>query len=57
MTDLINCSFCNRKQSEVEVMIAGGGVFICDLCVVLCVDIIQDCLEAKKTGKDEPTPN
>lgn len=37
------CSFCGKSQAQVEQLIAGpGGVFICDECVVLCQQIIQE---------------
>lgn len=38
----IHCSFCGKNQHEVEQMIAGPRVFICDGCVDLCVDIIRE---------------
>jgi ATP-dependent protease Clp ATPase subunit len=37
-----NCSLCDRKQNEVSVMITSRGIFICDMCVQLCVDIINE---------------
>jgi ATP-dependent Clp protease ATP-binding subunit ClpX len=36
------CSFCNKKQKDVRKMIAGPNVYICDECVELCNDIIQE---------------
>jgi ATP-dependent Clp protease ATP-binding subunit ClpX len=52
------CSFCGKSQHEVRKLIAGPTVFICDECVELCKDIIQ---EEKKSslGKSRdgiPTP-
>jgi ATP-dependent Clp protease ATP-binding subunit ClpX len=38
----LNCSFCGKKQNEVKKLIAGSNVFICNECVDLCHDIIQD---------------
>jgi ATP-dependent Clp protease ATP-binding subunit ClpX len=38
----ICCSFCGKKQSEVNKIIAGDNVFICDECVILCYDIIKN---------------
>lgn len=38
---LLHCSFCGKLDSEVERLIAGPGVFICNECVKLCVDIIN----------------
>lgn len=39
---VIRCSFCNKTQDQVEKLIAGPGVFICDECVTLCQDIIDE---------------
>lgn len=36
------CSFCGKYQTEVERLIAGPSVYICDECVDLCVDIINE---------------
>lgn len=36
------CSFCGKSQHEVEKLIAGPRVFICDECVSLCMDIILE---------------
>lgn len=36
------CSFCGKSQHEVKKLIAGPTVFICDECVILCVDIIKE---------------
>lgn len=46
------CSFCGKSQYEVDKLIAGPTVFICDECVVLCMDIIFETQKAgkKKTG-------
>ena len=38
----IFCSFCNKGNFEVERLIAGNDVFICDECIVLCHDIVED---------------
>src|SRR5687767_239328 len=37
---LPRCSFCGKFQDQVKKIIAGPGVFICDECVLLCLDII-----------------
>ena len=42
---LLYCSFCWKSQNEVRKLIAGPSVFICDECVDLCNDIIQEELE------------
>ena len=36
------CSFCGKSQHEVRKLIAGPTVFICNECVELCIDIIQE---------------
>ncbi len=38
----VRCSFCNKPQSQVDKLIAGPGVFICNECVELCCSIIED---------------
>ncbi len=52
------CSFCGKSQHEVRKLIAGPNVFICNECVELCMDIIQeeDSTQLVKDGKGIPTP-
>ena len=38
----IRCSFCNKTQEQVRKLIAGPGVYICDECIDICAEIIQD---------------
>jgi ATP-dependent Clp protease ATP-binding subunit ClpX len=38
----LHCSFCGKSQYEVRKLISGPTVFICDECVMLCVDILID---------------
>jgi ATP-dependent Clp protease ATP-binding subunit ClpX len=38
----IRCSFCGKKQESVQRMIAGPGVYICNECVGLCTDILEE---------------
>ena len=57
---LLYCSFCGKSQHEVKKLIAGPSVFICDECIDLCTDIIQE--EIAKLPKDDgeaalPTPH
>ena len=42
MIEEFNCSFCGKGQREVEKLIAGPGVYICDDCIHLCNDIIEE---------------
>jgi ATP-dependent Clp protease ATP-binding subunit ClpX len=46
----LNCSFCGKSQDEVKKLIAGPMVYICDECIELCNEIIQE--EAKKERFD-----
>lgn len=41
-SDTLYCSFCGKNQHEVIKLIAGPTVFICDECVVLCMDILRE---------------
>jgi ATP-dependent Clp protease ATP-binding subunit ClpX len=57
---VLYCSFCGKSQHEVKKLIAGPSVFICDECIDLCTDIIQE--EFAKLPKVEgddslPTPH
>ncbi len=38
----IRCSFCGKPQSQVTRLVAGPGVYICDECVQICLDIINE---------------
>jgi ClpX C4-type zinc finger protein len=40
--DSLVCSFCDKSQTEVEQLIAGPGVFICNECVEVCTKIIAE---------------
>jgi ATP-dependent Clp protease ATP-binding subunit ClpX len=46
--DNLRCSFCGKSQDEVRKLIAGPTVFICDECVELCNDIIEEEWEDEK---------
>ena len=39
---MLSCSFCGKTQHEVKELIAGPSIFVCDECVVLCNDILDD---------------
>ena len=51
--DEVRCSFCGKNTDEVFKMIAGNDVFICDECVDLCSDIIDEEIEYRDT-KNKP---
>ena len=56
---LLYCSFCGKSQHEVRKLIAGPSVFVCDECVELCNDIIQEEMQDKTAsgkGNKLPTP-
>ncbi|WP_084102873.1 ATP-dependent Clp protease ATP-binding subunit ClpX [Demequina sp. NBRC 110051] len=40
--DLLKCSFCGKTQKQVRKLIAGPGVYICDECIELCNEIIEE---------------
>ena len=47
MSQTYYCSFCGLSQNEVEQLIAGPSVFICDKCVDLCTTIVAEKREEK----------
>ena len=52
--DLLKCSFCGKSQKQVQQLIAGPGVYICDECVELCNEIIEERLaEAGEEASSE----
>src|SRR5579871_653687 len=57
-SDLVKCSFCGKSQKQVKKLIAGPGVYICDECIDLCNDIIEEELsESSEVHFDElPKP-
>ena len=47
--DRIRCSFCNKTEDQVRKLIAGpGGVYICDECIDVCAEIIEEELESEE---------
>ncbi|HJD62066.1 MAG TPA: ATP-dependent Clp protease ATP-binding subunit ClpX [Rickettsia endosymbiont of Degeeriella rufa] len=52
------CSFCSKKQHEVKKLIAGPAVFICDECINLCMDIMEEesKIALKQITSTIPTP-
>jgi ATP-dependent Clp protease ATP-binding subunit ClpX len=57
--DLLKCSFCGKSQKQVKKLIAGPGVYICDECIDLCNEIIEEELaESTEFSFEElPKPN
>ena len=56
--ELLKCSFCGKSQKQVKKLIAGPGVYICDECIDLCNEIIEEELaESSELSLDElPKP-
>ena len=53
--DQIRCSFCNKTQSQVKKLIAGpNGAYICDECVDVCAEIIEEELEFENNRNADP---
>jgi len=57
-TELLKCSFCGKSQKQVKKLIAGPGVYICDECIDLCNEIIEEELTETSEVSFEhlPTP-
>ena len=54
---LLFCSFCGKNQNEVRKLIAGPSVYICNECIDLCNDIIQEEINESSEAKEaEPFP-
>ncbi len=62
--EILHCSFCGKSQKEVKKLIAGRGVYICDECIEVCINIVATEMEEQKkaelgtpTGEDLPSPS
>lgn len=58
--ELLKCSFCGKSQKQVRKLIAGPGVYICDECIELCNEIIEEELVATSVQEPQgklPTPS
>jgi ATP-dependent Clp protease ATP-binding subunit ClpX len=56
---VFRCSFCGRSQGQVKKLVAGPGVYICDECIELCFDILEEESQeqsSKKTIGKVPKP-
>jgi len=51
--DGLRCSFCGKSQEEVKKLIAGPAVYICDECIELCIEIIEE--EYEKEARTQKT--
>ncbi|MFE4646172.1 ATP-dependent Clp protease ATP-binding subunit ClpX [Streptomyces sp. NPDC056730] len=54
--DLLKCSFCGKSQKQVKKLIAGPGVYICDECIDLCNEIIEEELAETSEVRWEELP-
>ncbi|EIE98267.1 ATP-dependent Clp protease ATP-binding subunit ClpX [Saccharomonospora glauca] len=54
--DLLKCSFCGKSQKQVKKLIAGPGVYICDECIELCNEIIEEELAETNDVKLDELP-
>ena len=55
--NLLKCSFCGKSQQQVRKLIAGGGVYICDECIELCNEIIEEELAGAQNKADADDPD
>ncbi len=58
-TELLKCSFCGKNQKQVRKLIAGPNIYICDECIELCNEILDEELAEVKdfsTPMELPTP-
>ena len=55
-SDLLKCSFCGKSQKQVKKLIAGPGVYICDECIDLCNEIIEEELSESSDLKFDELP-
>lgn len=56
-TDKLNCSFCGKVQDDVKKLIAGPSVYICNECVDLCNDIIEEEVKSEEVDPLEELPS
>jgi ATP-dependent Clp protease ATP-binding subunit ClpX len=54
--ELLKCSFCGKSQKQVKKLIAGPGVYICDECIDLCNEIIEEELAESTEPRFEELP-
>ncbi|UQN31372.1 ATP-dependent Clp protease ATP-binding subunit ClpX [Brachybacterium kimchii] len=54
--DVFKCSFCGKSQKQVERLISGPQVYICEECIELCNEIIAEEVQASKPAAEEPAP-
>ncbi|MBA2442212.1 MAG: ATP-dependent Clp protease ATP-binding subunit ClpX [Rubrobacter sp.] len=55
-SDQLQCSFCGKSQRQVKKLIAGPGVYICDECIELCNEIIDEEFSGPEVARDDDLP-
>ena len=55
-SDVFKCSFCGKSQKQVERLISGPGVYICEECIELCNEIIAEEIQAAQPAVQEEKP-
>jgi ATP-dependent Clp protease ATP-binding subunit ClpX len=55
-SDQLQCSFCGKSQRQVRKLIAGPGVYICDECIELCNEIIDEEFSGPEVLKEDDLP-
>ena len=55
-SDVFKCSFCGKSQKQVERLISGPGVYICEECIELCNEIIAEEIQAAQPAAEEQAP-
>lgn len=62
-SEMLCCSFCGKSQAEVKKLVAGRGVYICDECIEVCINIVADEMseqakaDGTNTAENLPTPS
>ena len=56
-SDKLSCSFCGKSQDDVKKLIAGPSVYICNECVDLCNDIIEEEIKSEEDSMNEEGEN
>lgn len=54
--ELLNCSFCGKSQNDVKKLIAGPGVYVCNECIDICNEIINDDEQQEQTTSRSSLP-
>src|SRR5690625_3316849 len=52
----LKCSFCGKSQDQVKKLVAGPGVYICDECIELCTEIVEEELGTEEEMELEELP-